>query len=192
VVEQPPVIVAPKPAAKQQQPAATGEPAVKRHKKVGAYTRSTKRKLIYPFYPVPLVPGHGVRGKERAQVEEQIDALHAAMPHPLLLVYLKAARKRDSQFRFSMSAAEARRARGSVSKAVKGDPYLRLGVDSGLFVQELSGGTFDGQKFSSTYQLLPWSPEMQAKAMDAFAKYRQGMRNDPDRLVEAVRAEAGS
>jgi hypothetical protein len=156
-------------------------PAVERNKRLGVY-KPVRGKLIYPFYPVPLVPGRGVRGQERERVVEQIDALHAAMPHPALLVYLKAARERDSRYTFTMSAAQARQARGVVSKADKGDPYLKLLVDAGLIEQVLSGGVFGGTRVASTFRLLPWSPSMQTQAMAAFQAYRDGVRaNDPTR-----------
>jgi hypothetical protein len=162
--------------------APSAEPAVERNKKLGIHKPVRGQKLIYPFFPVPLVPGKGARGEERKLIEAQITALLAALPHPALLVYLAGCRTRDSRFTFSMSANQARAARGVKTKADKGDEFLKLLVDAGLVAQVLSGGTFGGAKVASTFRILPWSPEMQTKAMAAFADYRAQRRaNDPSR-----------
>jgi hypothetical protein len=164
------------------------EPAVTRNKRLGAHKPARGGKLLYPFYPVPLVPGRGIKGEARERVVALIDALHAAMPHPALLVYLKAARERDDNYVFSMSAGQARQARGVTSKADKGDEYIRLLVDAGMIKQVLSGGMFGGTRVASTYQLLPWSPEMQAKAIAAFQAYRSRAKARP---VARLRAQSG-
>jgi hypothetical protein len=120
--------------------------------------RKRKRRWSGPlvarcYFIVPLASG--LRGEARRRVESLIDAMFEAMPHPALLVYLKACRLADRDGLFDMSAALARKARGSKKQGDGGDQYLALLVKAGLVVRVASGSS----GVASEYILTGYSPQ---------------------------------
>jgi hypothetical protein len=172
-----PVVVAPAP---QPEPA-----PVRRVLKKNRTTRARSRhrrwsgKLnrgVYPHYfPVPMASG--LRGDARTRAEADIDALFVAMPEPCVKLYVYACRKADKDGVFDLSAPVARKLRGATRKGPRarqgGDPYLRLLAVAGLFEQVTSGGAgLGGARLASEYRLVPYAPDMCARAAAAFGAHR--------------------
>jgi hypothetical protein len=109
------------------------------------------------YFIVPIASGLG-NDNGRPYVEGLIDQMFHEMPHPALLVYLKACRLADRRGLFSMSAELARAIRGSRRTDDAGDRYLRLLVESGLIRRDAPGGTGAPTEFTLAVY-APWESE---------------------------------
>jgi hypothetical protein len=126
------------------------------------------------YFIVPLA--WGLRGEARRRVEARIDEMFQAMPHPALLVYLKACRLADRDGLFDMSTIVARSARGSRKQGDGGDQYLGLLVKAGLVVRVASGSI----GVASEFVLADYAPgdedDLVERATGVFQEYKATRR----------------
>jgi hypothetical protein len=140
-----------------------------------------KRQWTGPIYAkryfiVPIASG--LRNDNgRPYIEALIDRAFREMPHPALLVYLKACRLADRRGLFSMSAELARAIRGSRRTDDAGDRYLRLLVEAGLIKRDAPGGTGAPTEFTLAVY-APWesAEDMLENAITVFRSFKAASR----------------